>query len=129
MLGEVPLALLSFSTKGSGTHPDADKAVAALRSFASAIEFLIDGELRVTALSPLLPTQNGGGGTSQAAPTCSYSDLDAIALQTYSATHGLSRIGPVQAAKPISDLSRGASVEDIVDTASLLLAMSLPQQG
>ena len=47
VLGEVPsLAMLSFSTKGSGNHPDADKVVAALQIVRQRHpEILIDGEL------------------------------------------------------------------------------------
>ena len=138
VLGEEPrLAMLSFSTKGSGNHPDADKVVAALQIVRQRHpEILIDGELQGdAALSSSVAQRKMAevGDVAGRANVLIFPDLDAgnIAYKLTQQLSGCRAIGPILQgfAKPISDLSRGATVEDIVDTASLLLAMSLPQQG
>ena len=138
VLGEEPrLAMLSFSTKGSGNHPDADKVIAALRIVRQRHpEILIDGELQGdAALSSSVAERKMSevGDVAGRANVLIFPDLDAgnIAYKLTQQLTGCRAIGPILQgfAKPISDLSRGATVDDIVDTAALLLAMSLPQQG
>lgn len=126
------VALLSFSTRGSGRHASVDKvreATAVARQRAPGIA--IDGELQADAALVQRIADAKVGDTSDVAGNANvlvFPDLNAgnISYKLIQHIVGATALGPFLQglAKPVSDLSRGADVEEITTTAILTLADS-----
>jgi phosphate acetyltransferase len=133
LLGEARTALLSFSTRGSGAGPEVERvreAVALARARAPDVAF--EGEIQAdAALDAAIARRKGvAGPVAGQANVLVFPSLDAgnISYKLVQQLAGARAIGPVLQgfARPVSDLSRGASVDEIVATAVLTLAMAGP---
>jgi len=131
LTGEEPLvAMLSFSTKGSATHELADKVIKATEIVKTKRPDLnVDGELQFDAaiVESIGKKKAPESKVAGLANVLAFPDLNAgnIGYKIAQRWGGAEAVGPMVQGlkKPFFDLSRGCSVDDIVNTASINVLM------
>ena len=120
------VAILSFSTKGSAKHELVDKVIEATRVAHELDPYVnLDGELQAdAAIVPKVGASKApGSDIAGKANVLVFPDLQSgnICYKLVQRLAGAEAVGPVMQgmAAPINDLSRGCSVEDVVNVVAI----------
>lgn len=132
LTGEEPrVAMLSFSTKGSAQHESVDKVIDAVKIIRDKrADLEVDGELQFDAaiIDSIGKKKAPGSTVAGNANVLVFPDLSSgnIGYKIAQRLGGAEAVGPMVQGlnKPFFDLSRGCSVDDIVNTTSIAALMS-----
>lgn len=132
LVGTTPyVAMLSHSTKGSASHPDIDKVIKATKIAKKNFpQYHIDGELQLDAAIVPEVSKNKVKNSDVAgkANVLIFPDLDSgnIGYKLVQRLAKAESYGPITQGinKPVNDLSRGCSIDDIVGVIAITVVQA-----